>query len=422
MPIVPALSPRTSRTLLTPHLRFAASSVTKIPPLDLTQQYKTIQGEVEAAVLSILASGAYIGGEAVEQFERQFADYIGTSEAVSCNSGTDALYLALRALEIGPGDEVITTPFTFFATAETISAVGAKPVFVDIEAQSFNLDLDQIEAAITPRTKAIMPVHLFGNPVDMARLGAIANRHNLYVIEDAAQAAGAEWQGKKVGSWGHVGCFSFFPTKNLGACGDGGCVTTNDGAIAEKITMLRQHGMRQRYYHEDFGVTSRLDGLQAAILSIKLKRLDQWNGARRAIASRYGQLLAGIPGILPPQPPADGTAVWHQYTLRVQPCGIDRRCQDQPCQGCSSTAASGCCRDWLKDRLAEQDVISMIYYPVPLHLQVVYRDLGLGEGSFPVTEQAALEVLSLPMFPELLIEQQDKVVTAIQQATAALVA
>ncbi len=406
----------------TPHLLLAASSVTKIPPLDLTQQYKTIQGEVEAAVLNILASGAYIGGDAVTGFERQFADYIGTSEAVSCNSGTDALYLALRALDIGPGDEVITTPFTFFATAETISAVGAKPVFVDIEAKSFNLDLDLVEAAITSRTKAIMPVHLFGNPVDMVRLGAIAQRHNLFVIEDAAQAAGAEWQGQKVGSWGHVGCFSFFPTKNLGACGDGGCVTTNDAAIAEKITMLRQHGMRQRYYHEAFGVTSRLDGLQAAILSIKLKHLDQWNEQRRAIASRYGQLLAEVPGILPPQPTADGMAVWHQYTLRVQPCGASLRCQEQPCGDDAKANVSANCRDWLKEKLAAQDVISMIYYPVPLHLQVVYQDLGLGEGSFPVTEQAAREVLSLPMFPELLSEQQDEVVAAIQQAASALMA
>jgi len=384
---------------------------------------------VEAEVLKLLASGYYIGGEAVAGFERQFADYIGTSEAVSCNSGTDALYLALRALDIGPGDEVITTPFTFFATAEAISAVGATPVFIDVEAECFNLDLDLVEAAITPRTKAVMPVHLFGNPVDMERLSAIAQQHNLYVIEDAAQAAGAEWKEKKIGSWGHVGCFSFFPTKNLGACGDGGCVTTNDPALAEKVTMLRQHGMRQRYHHEAFGVTSRLDALQAAILSIKLKHLDQWNEQRRAIATRYSQLLSTIPGILPPQPAEQGKAVWHQYTLRVQPCGPSLRCQDQPCRSDAggiapraSTQASGDCRDWLKAKLAEQGVSSMIYYPVPLHLQVVYRDLGLGEGSFPVAEQAAREVLSLPMFPELSSEQQEQVVAAIQQTTSALVA
>ena len=396
--------------------------MTKIPPLDLTQQYKTIQAEVEAAVLGLLASGAYIGGEAVTGFERAFADYIGTAEAVSCNSGTDALYLALRALEIGPGDEVITTPFTFFATAETISAVGAKPVFVDIDAENFNLDLNLIEAAITPRTKAIMPVHLFGNPVDMVRLGAIAESHGLYVIEDAAQAAGSDWQGKKIGSWGHVGCFSFFPTKNLGACGDGGCITTNDPAIAEKVLMLRQHGMRQRYYHEAFGVTSRLDGIQAAILSIKLKYLDQWNNQRQAIAERYNQLLSPLPGFVVPQPMAEGAAVWHQYTLRIQPCGDCLRCQDQPCCPSDASQAERQCRDWLKEQLAQQDVISMIYYPVPLHLQVVYQDLGLVEGSFPVAEQAAREVLSLPMFPELAGEQQDKVVSAIKQAVSTLVA
>jgi dTDP-4-amino-4,6-dideoxygalactose transaminase len=397
---------------------FAAPRVTQIPPLDLTEQYQTIQPEVEAAVLRLLASGNYIGGEVVAQFEQQFASYIGTAEAVSCNSGTDALYLALRALDIGPGDEVITTPFTFFATAETISAVGARPVFADIEADSFNLDLAQVEAAITPRTRAIMPVHLFGQPVDMVQLGAIAQRHNLYLIEDAAQAAGAQWQGQKVGSWGHVGCFSFFPTKNLGACGDGGCLTTNDAELAEKVRMLRQHGMRQRYYHEAFGVTSRLDALQAAILSIKLKQLDQWNGQRRLLADRYGQLLAGLPGIVPPRATPGGEPVWHQYTLRVQPCGAELSCQGNMCD----RTQPGHCRDWLKGQLAQQDVQSMIYYPVPLHLQSVYQDLGLKLGSFPVAEQAACEVLSLPMFPELTFAQQDQVVAAIQQAVSALVA
>ncbi|NEQ27261.1 MAG: DegT/DnrJ/EryC1/StrS family aminotransferase, partial [Microcoleus sp. SIO2G3] len=225
-----------------------------IPPLDLAQQFQTISDEVNAAVMAVLASAQYVNGPIVQSFEQQFAQYIGTSECVSCNSGTDALFLAIRAMGIGVGDEVITTPFTFFATAEVVTAVGATPVFVDVEPDTFNLDLNQIEAAITPRTKAIMPVHLFGQPVDMTRLMAIAHAHNLYVIEDCAQAVGAEWNGQRVGSIGQVGCYSFYPTKNLGACGDGGAVTTSDPKIAQKIRSLRTHGERERYIHEDIGL------------------------------------------------------------------------------------------------------------------------------------------------------------------------
>jgi len=245
--------------------------VSAIPPLDLTQQFQTISAEVNEAVLAVLASGQYINGPRVQQFEQAFAEYIGTSEAIACNSGTDALYLALRAYDIGAGDEVITTPFTFIASAETISQTQATPVFVDIDPATFNLDLEQVEAAITPRTKAIIPVHLFGQPVDMTRLMAIAQAHRLIVIEDSAQAAGAEWNGQRVGSIGQVGCFSFFPTKNLGACGDGGAVTTSDPAIAARIRALREHGSRTRYYHDEIGLTSRLDAVQAAILQVKLR-------------------------------------------------------------------------------------------------------------------------------------------------------
>jgi dTDP-4-amino-4,6-dideoxygalactose transaminase len=238
---------------------FGISVVSNIPPLDLKRQYQTIGAEVDAAVLAVLASGAYIGGAGVQKFEQEFASYIGASECVGCNSGTDALYLALKVLGIGPGDEVITTPFTFIATAEMISAVGAQPVLVDIDIDSLNIDLNLLEQAITPRTKAIMPVHLFGRPVDMTALMSIANTHNLKVIEDCAQSTGATWAGQKTGNIGHIGCFSFFPTKNLGACGDGGAVTLNDPAVAADLRMYREHGSRVRYYHEVVGINSRLD-------------------------------------------------------------------------------------------------------------------------------------------------------------------
>lgn len=376
-----------------------------IPPLDLTQQFQTISAEVNAAVLAVLASGQYINGPVVQRFEQAFAQYIGTSDCVGCNSGTDALYLALRAYDIGAGDEVITTPFTFIASAEVVSMTGATPVFVEVEPDTFNLDLARLEAAITPRTKAIIPVHLFGQPVDMTRLMAIAHAHNLLVIEDCAQAAGAEWAGQKVGSIGHVGCFSFFPTKNLGACGDGGAVTTADGAIAARLRMLREHGSRVRYYHDEVGMTSRLDALQAAILHIKLRHLDAWNAARQSVADRYSQLLQPLPGVVAPQPPAGGKSVWHQYTIRLT---------DIPPR--FDPASQGNYRDTVRQRMQQQGVNSMIYYPIPLHLQVVYASLGHSVGSFPITEQLCQEVLSLPMYPELTAEQQEQVVYALKDS------
>jgi dTDP-4-amino-4,6-dideoxygalactose transaminase len=371
-------------------------SVNSIPILDLTQQYATIEAEVSDAVLRVLASGGYIGGSQVSGFEQQFAAYIGVSNCVVCNSGTDALVLALRALEIGPGDEVITTPFTFFATAEVVSAVGAKPIFVDIDAQTFNLDIAQVETAITDKTKAIIPVHLFGQPVDMTALMAIAQAHQLAVIEDCAQSTGALWAEQKVGSIGHIGCFSFYPTKNLGACGDGGAVTTNDQAIAAKIRILRSHGEKSHYHHEEIGLNSRLDALQAAILQIKLRYLDTWNEKRQAIAARYRKLLSHIPGIITPQEVAGGQGVWNQYTIRIQ------------------RSETGNYRDQLRQMLQERGVGSMVYYPRPLHLQPVYKDLGYHLGQFPVAEQACHEVLSLPMFPELSIEQQERVIYSLK--------
>lgn len=368
-----------------------------IPPFDVSEQYKLIGAEINAVVSEVLASGRYIGGPIVENFEQEFGRYIGSSQCIACNSGTDALYLALRALNIGTGDEVITTPFTFIATAETVSAAGATPVFVDIDATTFNLDLDQLEAAITPRTKAIIPVHLFGQPMDMTRLMAIAQAHNLYVIEDCAQATGARWGEQRVGSIGHIGCFSFYPTKNLGACGDGGVVTTDDPEIAAQIKMLRDHGRRSGYYHEVPGVNSRLDAVQAAILRVKLPYLDTWNQQRQAAAARYDTLLSPVAGIVRPSEIAGGTSVWNQYTIRI----VDET-------GTSDR------RDAVRAKMQEKGVIAMVYYPLSLHLQPIYQHLGLAIGQFPVAERASREVLSLSMFPEITPEQQQQVVYTLK--------
>ncbi|MBD0363949.1 MAG: DegT/DnrJ/EryC1/StrS family aminotransferase [Coleofasciculus sp. C3-bin4] len=376
----------------------------KVPPFDLTRQYQLIGEEVSAAVQEVLNSGYYIGGPVVESFEQQFAEYTGVGECSACNSGTDALYLALRALQIGPGDEVITTPFTFIATAEVITAIGAKPVFVDIDPKTFNLDITQLRTAITKRTKAIVPVHLFGQPVDMTALMAIAQEMGVAVIEDCAQAVGAEWAGKKVGSIGHIGCFSFYPTKNLGACGDGGAVTTNDPAIAASIRMLRNHGMScDRYRHEATGINSRLDALQAAILQIKLPYLDRWNDARRELAAGYHQMLKPVPGVVIPQELPEGRAVWNQYTIRL-----------------TKDSSSSSYRDEVRNQLQQLGISSMVYYPLPLHLQPVYNDLGYQPGQFPVVEQACHEVLSLPMFPELSFEEQQQVVYGLKDCLAAI--
>jgi len=378
--------------------------VNKVPPFDLTRQYQLIGEEVSAAVQEVLNSGYYIGGPVVENFEQQFAEYTGVGQCVACNSGTDALYLALRALQIGRGDEVITTPFTFIATAEVITAVGATPVFVDIDAKTFNLDITQLRTNITKRTKAIVPVHLFGQPVDMTALMAIAQEMGVAVIEDCAQAVGAEWAGKKVGSIGHIGCFSFYPTKNLGACGDGGAVTTNDPAIAASIRMLRNHGMSgDRYRHEATGINSRLDALQAAILQIKLPYLDRWNDARREVAASYHQMLKPVPGVVIPQELPGGRAVWNQYTIRL-----------------TKDSSSSSYRDEVRNQLQQLGVSSMVYYPLPLHLQPVYNDLGYQPGEFPVVEQACHEVLSLPMFPELSFEEQQQVVYGLKDCLAAI--
>ena len=376
-----------------------------IPPVDLNQQYRTISEEVNAAVLQVLASGRYINGPVVEAFEQQLGDYIGAAHCLGCNSGTDALFLALKALQIGPGDEVITTPFTFIATAETVSAVGATPVFVDIDLQTFNFDLDQVEAAITDRTKAIIPVHLFGQPVDMTRLMAIAQSHKLKVIEDCAQSAGAEWSGQKVGGIGDIGCFSFYPTKNLGACGDGGAVTTNDPALADAIRMLRDHGRRTGYYHEKIGLNSRLDALQAAILQIKLRHLDNWNRQRRLAAEYYKQLLSPLSAVVAPETMAGGQHSWNYYTIRLT---------TEPTSCKPPEESASFFREQVRSQLHQQGINCIIYYPLPLHLQPVCANLGYQPGSFLSAEQAAHQVLSLPMFPELSTEQQERVVYSLK--------
>ena len=383
-----------------------------IPPVDLTRQYQVINQEVEAQVLEILRSGRYVGGAAVTNFESQFADYTGTKYSVGCNSGTDALYMALRALGIGSGDEVITTPFTFIATSEVIVRVGAKPVFVDIDRDTFNFNLKQVATAITERTKAIIAVHLFGQPIDMTELMAIAKSHDLPVIEDCAQATGASWQGQKVGSIGDIGCFSFFPTKNLGACGDGGALTTNSKAIANQIKLLREHGLvreaanKVTYRHDITGLNSRLDSLQAAILSIKLNYLDSWNQQRQQAANHYQQLLKSIRDLKLPQALSGGISVWNQYTI----CIRDR-----------SQDTENTTRDILRSQLQAKKVIAMVYYPLPLHLQPVYKELNYQLGSLPNVEQAAREVLSLPIFPGITLEEQQQVVYALKDCFSLMI-
>jgi dTDP-4-amino-4,6-dideoxygalactose transaminase len=378
--------------------------VNKIPPIDLTRQHQAISQEIETQVLEVLRSGRYIGGQALTDFESQFAHYTGTKYGVGCNSGTDALYMALRALEVGVGDEVITTPFTFIATSEVIVRVGATPVFVDIDPDTFNFDLKQVKDAITEKTKAIIAVHLFGQPINMTELMAIAKVHNLSVIEDCAQATGASWQQQKVGSIGDVGCFSFFPTKNLGAYGDGGAVTTNHQAIADKIKLLREHGLvrevsnRVTYRHEITGLNSRLDSLQATILNTKLKYLDIWNQQRQQVASNYQQLLQSLPHLKLPQAIAGSVSTWNQYTIRIS--------------NISQTTETT--RDILRNKLHQQGVMTMVYYPLPLHLQPVYNHLNYQLNSLPQVEQAAREVLALPMFFGLTFTEQQQVVYALK--------
>ncbi len=349
--------------------------------VDVVGQYQKIKSDVDAAVHRIIDSGQFILGKEVGELECQIAGYLGAKYAVGCASGTDALQIALMALGIGSGDEVITTPFTFVATTETIVLLGAKPVYVDIDPKTYNIDSACIEAAITPRTKAILPVHLYGQAANMEPIMEIAQKHGLKVIEDSAQALGASYKGRKVCTFGDVSCISFFPSKNLGAFGDAGMVVCNDPALNERLRMIVVHGSKVKYHHEILGVNSRLDTLQAAILKVKLRHLENWNTARRRFAARYDELLAGAPVTVPFVSPVC-THIFHQYTVRAPR------------------------RDALANHLKEKGIPHAIYYPIPLHLQKAFAVAGNRKGDFPITEQACDEVLSLPMHTELTEEQQ----------------
>jgi dTDP-4-amino-4,6-dideoxygalactose transaminase len=368
----------------------------RIPVLNLQEQYQKLAPELESAVLDVLRSGNYILGRNGERLEAEIANVSGAKHGIGVANGTDALHLALWCLDIGEGDEVITTPFTFAATASTITLRGAKPVFVDINPSTFNIDPNLIERAITSRTKAILPVHLFGLPSEMDAILNIARKHSLRVIEDNAQGIGALYKGKPTGGMGDLSCISFYPTKNLGACGDAGMVVTNDDILAERLRTLRAHGMRKRYYHDEVGLNSRLDEVQAAILLAKLPYLKLWNAGRQIIAEIYDKALQDLNGvirpIMPPPPDSEDSAtvhVWHQYTVRVQ---------DNTMNG---ESVSHHLRDTVMQRLAERGIGSMCYYPVPLHLQTAFTSLGYRQGDFPITEAVARQVISLPMYPEL---------------------
>ncbi len=362
-----------------------------IPGFSLTRQNAELEQEVTEAILDVMRGGQFILGENVAKLEKEIADLCEAEYAIGVGNCSDALYLALRACGVGPGDEVITTPFTFFATAGAIAHTGAKPVFCDIDPGTFNIDPSRIEDAITERTKAILPVHLYGQAADMDPINSIAKKYSLYVIEDAAQAIGAKYKGRPVGSLGDIACFSFFPTKNLGAFGDGGMLTTNDPELEERIRMLRVHGSKKKYHHEILGCNSRLDELQAAILRVKLKYLDAWTNTRRALAERYREKLnvAGNAIVLPTEMEW-AYHVYHQYTIRVPN------------------------RDAVQEELKARGIASTVYYPLSLHLQPVFKDLGYEPGDFPESEKATEEALSLPMFPELEYAEQDRVVEELR--------
>ncbi len=360
----------------------------EVPFLDLKAQYATIKDEIIQAITEVCESQMFCLGPAVAQFEEKIASYCNSKFAIGVSSGSDALLVCLMALEIKPGDEVITTPFTFFSTAGAIARLGAKPVFVDVSAESYNINASLIEEKINEKTRAIIPVHLYGQLAQMEPITKIGQKHGLAVIEDAAQAIGATQDGLKSGNFGDCGCFSFYPTKNLNAFGDGGLVTTNSKATAEKIKTLRNHGQNTRYSYETIGGNFRLDGIQGAVLTVKLKYLNQWNEKRRGYAALYDKLLANLP-VKTPKIEANNASTYHQYTIRAPR------------------------RDDLQKYLKEHGVGSMIYYPVPLHLQKCFSFLGYSEGDFPVSEKLSKEVISIPIYPELTESQIEYVAEQI---------
>ena len=367
-----------------------------VPVLDLKAQYQTIRDEIEPVVRELLESQMFVMGPTVAALEVELAKLCGVARGIGCASGTDALLLPLMAIEIGPGDEVITTPYSFFATAGSIWRTGARPVFVDIEPDTYNIDPAQIEAAITPRTRAIIPVHLYGQMADMGPINQIAKKNNLFVLEDAAQAIGARYYEHPAGSLGHAGALSFYPSKNLGGFGDGGMMVTNDAGLGRSLARLRVHGMEPKYYHHEVGFNSRLDALQAAVLLVKLRHLESWTNNRREVAARYQALFDDLrlTGTITLPRERDGYYhVYNQFIIRV-PASL---------------------RDPLRDHLTAAKIGTEIYYPIPLHLQVCFQSLGHKSGDFPLSEAAANQTIALPIYPELSAEQQHHVVTSIRQ-------
>lgn len=366
---------------------------TIIPFIDIKREYTEISGEITEAIQRVLRSGWFILGEEVEKFEKEFSKYIGTKYGIGVNSGSDALFLGIKALGIGKSDEVITISHTFISTVDAITRNGAKPVFVDIEPDTYCIDVTRIEERITNKTRAILPVHLYGHPADMEPIMEIAKKYHLFVVEDACQAHGAEYNGKKVGSIGDVGCFSFYPIKNLGACGDGGMVVTNNEELAEKLKMLRNYGQPQKYYHDFVGVNSRLDEIQAAILRVKLKHLDERNKKMRGVAKLYSELLEDS-GIVTPVEKEYAKHAYHLYVIRHKD------------------------RDMLQQKLLNSGIQTRIHYPIPVHKQKAYLDLEFRKEDFPITEKCANEILSLPMYPELKNEEVEYITDAIREACA----
>lgn len=366
------------------------SQTESIPYFDLPAQLRAIRPELDAALARTVDNCSFCLGPDVVDFENQFAKYIGSQHCIGFNSGTSALHVAMLMLGVGPGDEVITTPFTFVATSWAISYVGAKPVYVEIDDATFNLDPKRVEAAITPRTKAILPVHLYGQPCDLDPLLQIARKHNLPLVEDACQAHGAKYKGKNAGTLGVMSCFSFYPGKNLGACGEGGALLTNDAKFAARAKSLREHGSSVRYYHDEVGYNYRMEGFQGAVLGVKLKHLPKWTERRRAIAKIYSELLSETPLQIPREAPGAESA-WHVYVVRHPR------------------------RDELKKHLEANQVGCALHYPLPLHLQKCYAGLGYKQGDFPVAEKAASQCLSLPMFPELTDKQIQRVTDVIKK-------
>jgi dTDP-4-amino-4,6-dideoxygalactose transaminase len=363
---------------------------TPVPYLDLPAQMRGIRKEIDAAIARTLENCSFCLGPDVARFEEEFAKYIGAKHCIGFNTGTSALHVAMLLLNVGAGDEVITTPFTFVATSWAISYVGAKPVYVDIDEATFNLDPKLVEKAITPRTKAVMPVHLYGHPADLDSLLSICRKHKLPLVEDAAQAHGAEYRGKIVGTFGEMSCFSFYPGKNLGAYGEGGGLVTNNSDYAARAKALRDHGSTKRYYHDEIGYNYRMEGIQGAVLAVKMKYLERWTRERRRVAHRYNELLADTPLQLPRE--ADyAQSAWHLYVVRHPR------------------------RDDLKKYLEANGVGCGLHYPVPLHLQKCYAQLGYKEGNFPVAEKTARDCLSLPIYPEMTEEQIQRVVEVVQE-------